>query len=234
MKRYPPWASALLKTHAASATFAGALDEQLVRAAEAAAGVDLGGGGFMLFIELGEQPLIECSDSGEQVVHAHLLAPDHFAHDVSIAWRCTTHPAERVLPSETPSPECCLKFRWIDLPDDDFRARFSGPVPPRDPIGGPYPFVVETWHLAGKDLFLELIRADPYEEASMAQTIARLRSSEFPLGSPLLSSTSIQLPIDLADHTLAEILSLLAAAPSLRLTKVIVRSFPIGDAAYDP
>jgi hypothetical protein len=231
------WASPLLRRLGASPAFARALDEQLSAAARALSGVDLRGGGFTLLVEPDAPPSIETLGDGEQRIDVELLAPD-LARPVGIAWRCAGRTTERVAPSSTPSSDCDLRFRWIDFPAEELR-RFAGPQPPAEPLGGPYPFSVETWFIAGKDLFVELQRAQPYDRGVIDAVASRLFSPQFAPRArrDLLSPTRLQLAVDLADSgepaTLRRLLQRLASPPDLGLTKVIIRSFPVDAATYE-
>lgn len=231
-----PWASPLLRRLGASPAFAAALERQLAEQARALSGVELRGGGFTLLVDPGEPLAIATLPDGTQQVDVELLAPD-LARPVAIAWRCAARPSERVAPAATPSPDCELQFRWIDFPADELRP-FAGPLPPPEPLGGPYPFAVETWFIAGKDLFLELERAQPYDAAAVDAVFARLFSPAFASRVPrvLLSPTSLQVAVDLGDGdeapSLRRLVQRLAEPPSLGLTKLTIRSFPVDAAAY--
>jgi hypothetical protein len=208
------------------------LEQQLADEARTLAGIDLRSGGFTLMVEWEEPLKVERLAAGEQLVRVGLLGSD-MEHEVGIGWGCKKHPIERVSPANPPSPDCELCFRWIDLPAEHLRAILSGPVPPLQSVGGPYPFFVETWFLAGKDLYLELERTTPWDEAAVAALRARMYSPAFAPHVHLkyLSPRRLQMPTDLGEHDgwLCPVLERLAAS-ELGLTKVIVRSF---DAAPD-
>lgn len=145
-----PWAEAL----SASEPFTIALDDALAADAARRAGIDVRQSFALLPSDdasgIAHQP--DGSARGEAV-----LVAVNFGYDVAIGWRCTQHDGERLEPSDPMPPErgCRLSAWWIDLPADELRAKYSGPVAQPFPLGA-RSFPVELWALVWPDLWFEV------------------------------------------------------------------------------
>jgi hypothetical protein len=214
--------------------------EQLGTEAAREAGVDLRRGAFLA---PADPDAISYGDDGASRADTDLVAPDGLGRPVTVAWRCASHPGERLGPGAPPARErgCRLLAWWDALPVEELRREQPRAVQLPAALTSALPFDIELWPSAFPDVSLDIRTGGPLaagclERAGDALDLAAARWNARPAGAPgiryvgdpeQLGEDRFQVHIDMGGEGPDALAALLAAlaplAETCRLLSVIVR-----------